>query len=414
MLHNIGQLGVLLIRRGRNMRFYLMSIILAFLCIIVIGCADRDEGDARIKINLTLAPGEKQEVVITRVVITVSGFDIETQEFELKVDGRKATGAIAITAGEEREIKVKAYAGDSLEYEGGTLVDHPKPGEEIRLDIPLKPVGSQGNGSDTSGMVLIPAGDFIMGSDEDEDDAKPAHTIYLDKFYIDMYEVTNAQYRRFVQETGRKEPEGYKIVDDESIDFLEPGFKPWSDPAFNAGNMPVVCVTWEDAKEYVKWAGKRLPTEAEWEKAARGGTVGQRYPWGSDLPPTYKVGNLADEVFSRTYKNFSAIAGYISGYNDGFVHIAPVGRFSTNGYGIYDMCGNVSEFCSDWYDKNYYANSPKQNPPGAVSGTEHSVRGSAWAFGNPSNSMRMYFEPPDFSNPYSSNFVGFRCAKSAR
>jgi len=125
------------------MRFYLMLVILAFLCIIIIGCADRYEGDARIRINLKLAPGEKQEVVITRVVVTVSGFDIETQEFELKVDGRKATGAIAIPAGEEREIAVKAYAGDNLAYEGGSLVDHPKPGQEIRLDITLKPVGSQ-------------------------------------------------------------------------------------------------------------------------------------------------------------------------------------------------------------------------------------------------------------------------------
>ncbi|MEK7397741.1 MAG: formylglycine-generating enzyme family protein [Candidatus Poribacteria bacterium] len=395
------------------MRFYLMLIILAFLCIIVIGCADRHEGDARIKINLTLAPSEKQEVVITRVVVTVSGFDIETQEFELKVDGRKATGAIAIPAGEEREIKVKAYAGDTLEYEGGTLVDHPKPGEEIRIDIALKPVGSQVDGSDTSGndakMVLIPAGEFLMGSDKDDDNAKPAHTVSLDEFYIDMYEVTNAQYRRFIQATGRKEPEGYRFVDNESIDSREPGFKPWSDASFNAGNMPVVCVTWDDANAYAKWAGKRLPTEAEWEKASRGGSIGQRYPWGNNYPPTYKVGNLADDSFLKAYRNVDV---NIKGYNDGFTYVAPVGQFPSNGYGLYDICGNVSEFCSDWYDEYYYATSPKQNPKGAVSGTEHSVRGSAWLFGDPNlvtNSMRGYIETPE-----AYNMLGFRCAKSTR
>jgi sulfatase modifying factor 1 len=527
---------MLLIGRRRNMRFYLMLIILVFLCISMIGCADRYEGDARIKINLKLAPGEKQEVVITRVVVTVSGFDVETQEFELKVDGRKATGAIAIPAGEDRKITVKAYAGDSLEYEGESLVDHPKPGAEINVPITLKPIGSKtifdngniggvssnptkettfsinesyvitsirtyhwngakgstpgtialrgsdnktygpwkasgldgqsgvqnaywivypsvtipagnytvidsdpntlawndlsdgqgfvqiigysatggnGSGTDTSGndakMAFIPAGEFIMGSDEDEDSAKPAHTVYLDEFYIDMYEVTNAQYRKFVQATGRKEPEGYKFMDTGSLDAREAGFKPWSDASFNAGNMPVVCVTWDDANAYAKWAGKRLPTEAEWEKASRGGDVGQRYPWGNNYPPTYKVGNLADDAFLKAYKNVDV---NIKGYNDGFTYVAPVGQFPANGYGLYDICGNVSEFCSDWYDEYYYATSPKQNPKGAVSGIAHTVRGSAWLFGDPNlvyNSMRGYIETPD-----AYNMLGFRCAKSTK
>jgi formylglycine-generating enzyme len=395
------------------MRSCLMLVILAFLCIIMIGCTDRYEGDANIKINLKLAPDEKQEMVITRVVVTVSGFDIETQEFELKVDGRTATGAIAIPAGEEREISVKAYAGDTLQYEGGSLVDHPKPGEEIRLDIALKAVGSQVDGSDTSDndakMAFIPAGEFIMGSNEDDIEAKPAHTVYLDEFYIDMYEVTNAQYRRFVKATGRKEPVGYKFVDNQSLDSREPGFKPWNDASFNAGSMPVVCVTWDDANAYAKWAGKRLPTEAEWEKASRGGAVGQKYPWGSNYPPTYKVGNLADDSFLKAYKNTDVA---IKGYNDGFTYVAPVGQFPSNGYGLYDICGNISEFCSDWYDDYYYTTSPKQNPKGPASGTEHSVRGSAWLFGDSNlltNSMRGYIETPE-----AYNMLGFRCAKSAR
>ncbi|HGE69349.1 TPA: formylglycine-generating enzyme family protein [Candidatus Poribacteria bacterium] len=514
------------------MRFF-YALIIVFLCLNIFSCADKDDGEARINLNLKLAPSEKQEIEITRVIVTVSGFDIQTQEFELKVEGRKATGAIAIPAGEERNIVVRAYAGDSLEYEGSTIVDHPKPGQEIRVDLTLKPVrtqeaevifengniggvynrptkdtvftinepyviteitnyhwnngngatpgtialkganktygpwkasgkpgqggvpnaywivypnetipagtytvidsdpntwsqnfesngegftrivgypASRGTGTDTSGndakMVLIPAGEFVMGSDDEGYNARPAHTVYLDAFYIDMYEVTNAQYRKFIQATGRKEPEGYKLIDDAKFDYEEWGFKPWSDPNFNAPDMPVVCVSWEDANAYAKWVGKRLPTEAEWEKAARGGLVGQKYPWGNNLPPTSKVGNLADISFRKAFNSLPIIEQY----NDGWTYIAPVGKFPPNKYGLYDMCGNVSEWCSDWYDENYYSNSPKQNPKGATSGIERSVRGSSWAFWEPDmlyNSMRGYLEPQD-----AYNFVGFRCAKS--
>lgn len=515
------------------MKFYYAFIII-FLCLSILGCADKENGEARINLNLKLAPSEKQDIVITRVVVIVSGFDIQTQEFELKVEGRKATGAIAIPAGEERDIIVRAYAGDTLEYEGSTMVDHPKPGQEIRIDLTLKPVrtqqaetifnngniyavynrptkdtvftineayviteiinyhwnyakgatpgtialrganktygpwkaiGKPGQGgvpnanwvvypsetipagtytvidsdpdtwsqnlesngagfthiigypvskrteTDTSGydakMVLIPAGEFVMGSNEDEYDARPAHTVYVDEFYIDMYEVTNAQYRRFIQATGRKEPEGYKVTNNASLDYKEPGFKPWNDPNFNAPDMPVVCVSWEDASAYAKWVGKRLPTEAEWEKACRAGLV-QRYPWGNDFPPKSKVGNLADATLGKTFELFTIIEQY----NDGYAYVAPVGKFPPNRFGIYDMCGNVSEWCSDWYDENYYSNSPRQNPKGALSGTERSVRGSSFFFGEPDmlyNSMRGYLEPKD-----GYNFVGFRCAKSTR
>ncbi len=515
-------------------------IIIVFLCINVINCADRDNGETRVNLSLKLAPGEKQEIEITKVVVIVSGFDIQTQEFELKVDGRKATGAIAIPSGEERNIIVRAYAGDSLEYEGSTVIDHPKPGQEIRVDLTLKPVRAQqaeiifengninmvynrptketiftinepyviteiityhwnnakgatpgtialrsanktygpwkatgkpgqggvpnaywvvypnetipagtytvidsdpntwsqnsesngegfvqvfgypanrGTGNDTSGndakMVFIPAGEFIMGSNEDDYDARPAHTIYLDEFYIDMYEVSNAQYRRFVQATGRKEPEGYWIRDDENAEF-EPGFKPWNDPNFNAPDMPVVCVSWEDANAYAKWVGKRLPTEAEWEKACRGGIVGQRYPWGDNYPPTSKVGNIGDISLRKAMSKLTSGSYFpvLDQYNDGFAFVAPVGKFPPNKYGLYDMCGNVSEWCADWYDENYYTNSPRQNPKGAVFGTERSVRGSSFFFAPPDmlyNSMRGYLEP---QNGY--NFVGFRCAKSTR
>ena len=150
---------------------------------------------------------------------------------------------------------------------------------------------------DGASMMLIPAGEFRMGSDHGLNDEKPVHMVYLDAFYMDKYEVTNAQYRRFVRETGHREPEGRR------------GFKPWSDDNFNGDDHPVVCVKWEDAKAYAEWAGKRLPTEAEWEKAARGGRFGWKYTWGD-----------WENYLIRNYDNF-AVRG------DKWKYTAPVGSF---------------------------------------------------------------------------------------
>jgi len=146
-------------------------------------------------------------------------------------------------------------------------------------------------------MVLIPAGPSI-----------PA-------FYMDKYEVTNAQYRKFVQATGHREP-SY-----------------WNDPKFNQSNQPVVGVSWHDATAYAKWAGKRLPREAEWEWAARGGLKGKEYSWGDD------------QSLARDYANREGIGG-----KDRWEYCAPVGSFKPNRYGLYDMAGNAFEWCQNWYD----------------------------------------------------------------
>jgi iron(II)-dependent oxidoreductase len=189
-------------------------------------------------------------------------------------------------------------------------------------------------------MVLIPTGDFQMGSN-DYDSEKPIHTVYLDAFYIDIYEVTNAQYKKFMDATKYKEP-SY-----------------WNDSKFNASNHPVVGVSWNDAVAYAKWAGKRLPTEAEWEKSARGGLVGKKYPWGDTL--------------THDDANYSGTGG-----KDKWENTSPVGSFAPNRYGLYDMAGNVWEWCADWYDSKYYASSPKSNPKGPGSGKSAVLRGGSW------------------------------------
>jgi len=256
-------------------------------------------------------------------------------------------------------------------------------------------------GKDGAPMVLIPAGEFQMGSNDGQDDEKPVHTVYLDAFYIDKYEVTNAQYRKFVKATGHKEPEGYGYVNGN----WQNGFKPWQDKNFNGDDQPVVCVSWEDAKAYADWIGKRLPTEAEWEKAARGGVTGKKYVWGDEFPPSKNAGNFADISAKKVFTNWSII----DGYDDGYTYTAPVGSFKPNGYGLYDIAGNVWEWCADWYDNNYYATSPKSNPAGSASGSYRVLRGGSWL---PSlNDYYLRVSSPTFDVPSNLNYlIGFRCA----
>jgi formylglycine-generating enzyme required for sulfatase activity len=241
-------------------------------------------------------------------------------------------------------------------------------------------------GKDGAEMVLIPAGEFKMGSNDQLPSEEPVHNVNVSAFYMDKYEVTNAQYKLFMKETGHKEPEGWYLVNTDLhkgyiSGELHRGLKPLSDERFNGDNQPVVCVNWEDAEAYAKWAGKRLPTAAEWEKAARGGLVGKEYVWGDDPIPPKGAGNLADMSARKAFLRMD----FFVGYDDGYAYTAPVGSFKPNGYGLYDMAGNVNEWCSDWYDSSYYDNSPKKNPEGPVesikaTGTEKGrvVRGGAW------------------------------------
>ena len=240
---------------------------------------------------------------------------------------------------------------------------------------------------DLTEMVLIPAGEFQMGSNDGENSEKPVHTVYLDAFYIDKYEVTNAQYRLFVQDTNYGEPEGCGYINGR----LQSHFRPWADKSFNGEHQPVVCVSWADARVYCEWAGKRLPTEAEWEKAARGGFMGKRYPWGDEI--------------THDKANFPGIEGA-----DKWEGPAPVNSFEPNGYGLYNIAGNVWEWCDDWYDENYYSISPENNPRGPKSGIYRVLRGGSWSS---SFNFLLRVSLRNYTNqPLGTYNVGFRCGMS--
>jgi formylglycine-generating enzyme required for sulfatase activity len=233
-------------------------------------------------------------------------------------------------------------------------------------------------GQDGAPMVLVPAGDFIMGSSDGASDEKPVHRVYLDAFYLDRFEVTISQYAKFLQTTGRKPPDRWNDA--------HPNFD-WA--------RPVIGVDWHDADAYCLWVGKRLPTEAEWEKAARG-TDGRKYPWGSEEPTT-SFANY-DWESMRSWKGYGTLS--------------PVGSYESgkSPYGLYDLGGNVWEWVADWYGPNTYHNKHDRNPNGPPAGLSKVTRGGSWA--DKAYSVRATNRrgiPP--SDRYRD--LGFRCAQSA-
>ncbi|MBC8553223.1 MAG: SUMF1/EgtB/PvdO family nonheme iron enzyme [Candidatus Brocadiales bacterium] len=242
-------------------------------------------------------------------------------------------------------------------------------------------------------MTLVPAGEFLMGSREEDfiPEEMPQHAVILDAYYIDRYEVTNAQYWKFmdyIMKTG----DHSKCSPSEPINKSHlPGnsFRGYEYKYYNYPDYPVTRVDWYDAYAYAAWAGKRLPTEAEWEKAARG-TDGRRFPWGN--------------VWEIKFCNVGT---------DGNLPVT-VGSFEDGNsvYGCYDMTGSVSEWCEDWYHPEYYLSSPKKNPKGPIKGTgKRIVRGGSMFAQNVYKlrcAVRMFGEPGDRNKS-----VGFRCAKDA-
>ncbi len=192
-------------------------------------------------------------------------------------------------------------------------------------------------------LVLIPEGGFLMGSKSGQDNERPVHRVWVDAFYLAACQVTHAQHKVFLEATGAPSPPF------------------WDDPNFNHPQRPVVAVSWFEATQYCQWLSGvegrryRLPTEAEWERAARGEIENQAYPWG-DAPPR-------------------ELPNYESRWRTG---PEPVAQYPPNPFGLFDICENVHEWCSDWYAADYYASSPERNPAGPESGSRRSSRGGSW------------------------------------
>jgi formylglycine-generating enzyme required for sulfatase activity len=224
-------------------------------------------------------------------------------------------------------------------------------------------------------MVLIPAGEFIRGSWTGDADERPVRRVYLDAYFFDKDQLTVGEYAKFLDATSHSVPSDWNIMS----------------RAMHK-NRPVVNVNWADAAAYCKWAGKRQPTEAEWEKAARG-TDGRTYPWGDESPTKFH-GNMKKELWNS------------------HMGLTPVGMFEEgkSPYGINDMAGNVWEWVSDWYDEDYYSTAPSRNPTGPATGISKVVRGGSWGSGPEGlRSAERETHVPSFQG-YG---TGFRCAKTA-
>ncbi len=235
-------------------------------------------------------------------------------------------------------------------------------------------------------------------------DEKPLHKVVLKVFRIDRYEVTNAEYRKFLEATLLEHPK--TCHPDEPVDKRHtPEPKTWFDPEWNAPEMPAQAVDWFDAYAYCAWAGKRLPTEAEWEKAARGEQV-RRFPWGDELFADTPVGNFADEAVKKIEPTWTIIETY----NDGFPHVAPVGSFpkGASPYGVEDMIGNVWEWVADWYSPTSYDSPITHDPKGPLSGDYRVLRGGAW-----DSSIHFVRASARHMNlpGYRGNSFGIRCAQ---
>ncbi len=224
-------------------------------------------------------------------------------------------------------------------------------------------------------MVEIPEGPFTMGYDKGDPVEGPAHSIYLKAYYIDLKEVTQSEYDRYANMTKRDKPI-VPVFEEDIAKLIDPDY-------------PVVGVGWNDAFGYCRWAGKRLPTEAEWEKSARG--EGRRlYPWGNE--------------FDYTYVN-------IDGDEDGFKYLAPVG-FTESGrspFGLYDAAGNVSEWVADSYDAQYYQKTPFRDPPGPEDSEFKVIRGSSWRDSKLNTRLTKRFSAKMWRTDAT---IGFRCAKN--
>jgi formylglycine-generating enzyme required for sulfatase activity len=324
-----------------------------------------------------------EHVLVTYDVEDVDG-DLMTVSIKVSDDGGKTFGFTApmeqlsgdvgegVSSGKGKEIVWTIAVDEFLHVYGENFVIRVLADDGVGL---AEKIVWEKDGSE---MMRIPAGSFEMGDHLDAmSNALPVHTVALDGFYMDVHEVTVGQFREFVNQSG------YNYgVDWDTVAKYSPG-----------DEYPMERVTWYDATAYAKWAGKRLPTEAEWEYAARGGLVGKRYPGGDEI--THDDANWGNTISGK----------------DKWRYCSPVGSFAANGYGLYDMAGNVWEWCQDRYGGDYYSNSPTKNPPGPDTGSRRVLRGGFW--GRSASYLRVAYrsDGPPTGRPYGS---GFRCVSGSK
>ena len=294
----------------------------------------------------------------------------------------------------------------------------------------ISPPAARSGSADPEGTVLLPGGEFLMGAEDSEgfpaDGEGPVRAVRLDPFRIDACAVTNAQFAAFVADTGH-------VTDAERFgwSYVFAGFLPgslrrgaprpeatpwwcgvegavWNRPegpgstVDDRGDHPVVHVSWNDAAAYATWAGKRLPTEAEWEYAARGGLEQKRYPWGDELDPG---GEYRCNIWRGTFPTKNTAA-------DGYRGTVPVDTFEPNGFGLYNTSGNVWEWCADWWTTDHGTAYPVHSPTGPATGTAKVIRGgSHMCHRSYCNRYRVAARSAN-SVDSSSGHTGFRCVQS--
>jgi formylglycine-generating enzyme required for sulfatase activity len=291
-----------------------------------------------------------------------------------------------------------------------------QPPSDVPLATPTPGMGSTVvSPKDAMVMVFVPAGEFNMGGEYDDTSSFPVHSVYLDAFWIDQTEVTNGMFAKFIDSTGYvtdAEKAGFsnelRAANQQPI-WEEVKGLAWNHPDGENSNIsgiqdhPVVHVSWNDANAYCTWADRRLPTEAEWEKAASWNDLADekyRFPWGNEFDGTLL--NFCD-------KNCPIESAAETSWDDGYGETSPVGSFldGASPYDALDMSGNVFEFVADWYGADYYENSPASNPLGPDAGQDRVARGGAWGatVDFVSSSRRTSWSPS-----FAFQALGFRCA----
>jgi len=391
----------------------ILSIFLTFICLILIALAAGN--NAPVVKNVLVQQRQGTRIVDIFYDVEDADSDLLTISVHISFDGGDTFETDRVnTCIEDSDIGENIEPGKNkrIVWDAGT--DAP---DIYTLDFVAKVIADDGitdelpliktRQKDGMKMRLIPAGEFSMGDHHNigDDDEKPVHTVYLDAYYIDETEVTNEQYCAFLNDYGKNaDTVGHELLDLNEEDCLIEKVGNTYKPKSGYEKHPVIEVSWYGAAAYAQWAGARLPTESQWEKAARGGLVGKKYPWG--------------DTITHDDANYWKIEG-----KDKWERTAPVGSFPANGYGLFDMAGNVWEWCADEYDSGYYSKSPKKNPTGPGTpilfvgndftnvNTVRSGRGGSWSSTFwPPNQLRCANR--NNSEPtFTFNNFGFRCSQ---